>query len=388
VADKRLDVLASELQFVDHLAPVWKALPEELRGVFRVPVNLEAYAESLGLEVEAIPWTWLRAVPAPPASPPKGERVLVASYGDTRNGRRLGYGEFAFLEHGCGQSYGAKGDRHPSYSGGTDRDDTTLFMVPGPHPARRWRQFYPGAKVVEVGCPKLDSLPRKNHGPTTVAFAFHCPFAVVPELYETLSYYAPVLRDAADRFKTIGHAHPRAGWPRQVADRFKRARIPFVESLSEVFERADLLVCDNSSIIYEFASTGRPVLLLNAPCYRRGVEHGIRFWAASDVGLQVDRPEQLCDKIAQALDDKHESRREAALRLVYTHRTGAAQLAAEALSEWMAGWRVPEIRGKYDLAQTERILSSTGSTIVTSFGRKLRIDPRGSIEVLTGPPLR
>jgi UDP-N-acetylglucosamine:LPS N-acetylglucosamine transferase len=97
-------------------------------------------------------------------------------------------------------------------------------------------------------------------------------------------------------------------------------------------------VCDNSSTIYEFAATGRPVVVLNGPHYRRDVHHGLRFWDAADVGIQVDHPRDLPDAIEEALRDPEPRRRarEAALGIVYAHRTGAAQRAAAALTDWMA----------------------------------------------------
>jgi hypothetical protein len=60
-----------------------------------------------------------------------------------------------------------------------------------------------------------------------------------------------------------------------------------VASLREVQRRAAVYVCDNSSSMYEFAATGRPVVVLDLPegrikgiGYRRNINHGLRFWDA------------------------------------------------------------------------------------------------------------
>jgi len=114
--------------------------------------------------------------------------------------------------------------------------------------------------------------------------------------------------------------------------------IEVVESFAEVCRRADVFIADNTSALYEFAAIGRPVVVLNAPFYRRNVHHGLRFWEAADVGIQVDRADALLPAVAHALGDPPERRaaREAALAIVYGYRSGAAQRAAQAISAWLA----------------------------------------------------
>ena len=105
-----------------------------------------------------------------------------------------------------------------------------------------------------------------------------------------------------------------------------------------MLDRADLLVGDNTSALYEFASTGRPVVVMNAPQYRRDVHHGLRFWDYPP-GLQVDRPEQLADTIARALSDPEPARavRAAAVAETYAYTDGrAAERAVAAIDEVFA----------------------------------------------------
>lgn len=338
----RLDALGYERQFIDHIAPVWRALPADVRGTFLVEPSLVGYAESRGLVVEGRPRLDVARgeMIAPPASPIGP--ALVASYGDTKEARRFGYGPLAYIEHGIGQSYGDP--RTPlsgSYSGGPDRDDTTLFLVPGPHPAERWRRRYPGARVEVVGSPRLADLPRRAPGPgPVVAFSFHwdAPLSLGGYAGTAVGDFQSELPAIAARWSVIGHAHPKTGWPERMQTMYRRFGIEFVADFEDVCRRADVYVCDNSSTIYEFAATGRPVVLLNARYWHRnGPEYGLRFWAASHVGQNVHSRADLAGAIARALEDRAPDRlmREDALRLVYGRRDDSAYRAATALVEWM-----------------------------------------------------
>jgi UDP-N-acetylglucosamine:LPS N-acetylglucosamine transferase len=116
---------------------------------------------------------------------------------------------------------------------------------------------------------------------------------------------------------------------------YRAAGIEFVRDFDEVCRRADVYVCDNSSTLFEFASTGRPVVVMNDVSWRRNVHHGLRFWDAAHVGVNVDRADGLVDAVALALEDRAEQRaaRSDALDIVYVYRTGAAAGAA-AIGAW------------------------------------------------------
>lgn len=335
-----LDALAFETHFLDHIAPVWTALPAELRGALMVAPELEDRADALGLVADVLDPGPIRATSRyPRPDPGPGPMALVASYGDIKVGRRLGYRRFVFLEHGAGQSYGGdrRNRRHGSYAGGEDREDVPVFLVPNDHSAGRWSAAYPEATVEVVGSPRLDDLPRKaRDAEPVVAISFHWDCSLCPETRSAFGHFGAALPELARRFRMIGHAHPRAAdW---LAKRYRRAGIEFVPSFEEVCRRADVYACDNSSTLFEFAATGRPVVTMNAPGYRRNVSHGLRFWEAATVGVVVDEPASLGDAIAQALEERPEDveAREAALRIVYPVRTGGAARAAGAIERWMA----------------------------------------------------
>jgi hypothetical protein len=314
-----IDALAYEPHFLDHLAPVWRRLPD--RGRFLVPPELLERAQIAGLEP-----TGLRVDLRRPPAPDPRRRALVASYGDVKKGRRLGYGSFAFLEHGAGQSYNgvpAQGG-HPSYAGGLDRADHELFLVPNDHSAEQWRRRYPRARAAVVGSPRLFDLPaRVPDGSTTVAISFHVSFTFCPEVRSSWSWYRDGVAALALTHRVIGHAHPRHA--DAMAREYRRLGVEYVADFADVCRRADVYAVDNSSTLFEFASTGRPVIVLNAPWYRRDVEHGLRFWSASTVGVNVDGPAELPAAIERALADEPELRlaRSRALATVYQVRADA-----------------------------------------------------------------
>jgi hypothetical protein len=346
VRESVIDALAFETHFLSHLAPVWRALPSEVRGRFIVETALAG--QEPDLVVEPMDGAALRRLPLPKAiAGAPGPTALVASYGDIKVGRRLGYRRFIFLEHGIGQSYAGDRQRaaqaHGSYSGGVDRIDNGLFLVPGANPADRWRQAYPHASVAVVGSPRLDSRPlRQPETPAPVAaISFHWPAFVCAESGSAIGEYVPHLKAirtelAAAGIGLIGHGHPR--FFDRIVHYFNRAGIPAVASFEDVCRQADVYVCDNSSTMYEFAATGRPVVVLNSRHFRRNVHHGLRFWDAADVGIQVDDPQDLTDAVEQALTDPPEValRREAALNVVYAYRSGAAGRAARTVADWLS----------------------------------------------------
>lgn len=336
-----VDAIACERQFIDHLAPVWRLLPPQHRGRFLTDAALVEHARARGVEAEAIDAGTLRRTSLPPkADPGPGPAAFVVSIGDTKIGRRLGYRRFTFMEHGAGQAY--LGDpsaiRHPSFAGGDDREDVELFLVPNEYSADLWRRAYPGARVELVGCPRLDELPARQPGPgPVVAVSFHWPARVIAEADTALGHYFPAMARLAAAHTVIGHAHPKGDWQERMARYYRRWGIEFVADFDEVCRRADVYVCDNSSTLFEFAATGRPVVVLNSPTYRRNVHHGLRFWDAADIGIQVDRPEDLVDAVTEAIVDPpaRQAARAAALELVYPLRSGAPLRAAAAIAGWL-----------------------------------------------------
>lgn len=327
-----VDFYASEAHFLDHLLPTFLALRREVRGEFFV--TSEALERAVALRL------------AHRSGHPDRHRtrpLAVASGGDLRIASRA-RGRVVLFEHGAGQSYS---NRHISYAGGLGREKVVLFVCPNDQAADRNRRYYPTTRTVVVGSPRVDylSMIARDPGPRpTVALSFHWRSTVTPESGSAFDHYAGHLAEvraglAALDVDVIGHAHPRIFVEASAV--YAAAGIEPVASFPEVVARADLYACDNSSTLYEFAALDRPVVVLNAPWYRRHVDHGLRFWTEAEVGLQVDRPEDLVDVVALALSDPPEVarvRRDVVGR-VYPVRDGSARAAANELEVLVTGHR-------------------------------------------------
>lgn len=269
------------------------------------------------------------------------DAVLVASYGDLKYSRRyFPKARRALLQHGSGQSYGGvKYSRgHPSYSGGRDHDDVGLFLVPNEYSGRAWQDAYPPSRVEIVGSPKVQVLPPKATAGTlpVVAISFHWQCSVTEESKSAFPHFRVGLEALAKerRWEVIGHCHPRAR--RWLQPYFKRYGVEFVETFEEVCQRADVYVIDNSSTMFEFAATGRPVVLMNPPWYRHEVDHGMRFWELASLGPNVQHPSELPAAVELALRDPKGLReeRERIVDLVYPVKDSIGASVA-ALQEWL-----------------------------------------------------
>jgi hypothetical protein len=315
-----IDAYATAPWYVEHLAPIWRELGADA-GRFHVGK----------LAVDAA-----RNLPGVTVAPVAGvdRPILTVAYGDMAAARRAGRTRLVLGQHGAGQSYGSA---NPSYPGGGHQEGVGLFLVPNETAARATLRTYPDARVEIVGCPKLDVLP--SHMPDkdprpVIAISCHWDARVVPETQTAWRHFKTALLHLARDHRVIGHAHPRA--MRHIGPYYRAARIEIVPAFVDVLRRADLYVCDNSSSMFEFAATGRPVVVMNAPHYRREVDFGLRFWEASRVGVNVDWPRDLPAAVARAIECRPDdvAAREAALDLVYQPRHGAAALAAAAVRDW------------------------------------------------------
>lgn len=314
-----IDAFASKPWYVDHLAPIWEALASDA-GRFHVrgSQTLAAGAGLAGVSEE---------------EPAGSNPIVTVATSDYLAAHRAGRRRIALGQHGAGQSYGT---RHPSYPGGDGQDDVGLFLVPNATAARVTLERYPDAHVAIVGCPKVDRLPGRvpDGRADVVAISTHWNARIAPEAGSAWPTFGRALLELARTHPVIGHAHPRMMG--RVGPFYRAAGIEVVGDFRGVLERADVLVMDNSSGLFEFASTGRPVVVVNSPAYRRDVDHGLRFWDAAAVGINVDATRDLEAAIARALELRPSdvSAREAALDVVYQPRHGSADLAATALLEW------------------------------------------------------
>lgn len=310
-----IHAFGSRPHYLDHLEPIWYRLAQDLRGTWHVKL--------------------------PPAHQRPGGVWMVASYDDARAlaGQRVVY-----VEHGAGQTYapepGARREQR-GYSGGPGLDHVALFVCPSATVAARWTARYPRARVAVVGCPKLDVHHRRADpppDPPTVAFTWHFNSpSGIPEAQSALGHYQRHLSATWAALGAAGVTVVASGHPRvrkRLQRLYGRLGVAVEWSDAALLRTAHLLVADNTSLLYEFASLDRPVVVLNAPTYRRHVHHGLRFWDQVP-GRQVDGPEGLAATVLDELDhDTHAASRREAVAAVYDRCDGhASQRAATAIEE-------------------------------------------------------
>lgn len=146
-------------------------------------------------------------------------------------------------------------------------------------------------------------MPRVQDRPPVVAVTFHWDCQLIPETRSAFPHYRAALHDLVNAVRAAGgevwgHGHPRA-WGR-LQRTWRTLGVPLVPDMADVLDGAGVLVADNTSAAYEFASLDRPVITLNAPWYRRNVEHGLRFWSHVP-GDQVNDPAELAPVVLRAL---------------------------------------------------------------------------------------
>lgn len=308
----RVDITASLPHYLDHLLPIFEALPERVRGT------------NLGLDTPCLP-------------PNRGRIGMVGGWTDASALRHRHH--LIYVEHGAGQAY--SGDEKtrslPAYSGGRARHGRNIigYIAPSHTVAHRWAP----APAVAAGCPKMDRWIGSTAAvENSVCFAWHWDAGAssfCPEMRSAFDHYEPALAEIAKRWReagyvVFGHAHPR--WEGRLDRKMNDLGLCVLDKDVDVFENVGHLFVDNSSLGYEMALIGRPVTWLNAPWYRRDVEHGLRFWSHIP-GAQVDDPAELVESLPAhlALSDVWISKVMADVYSAWSH----LGLAAERAAEWI-----------------------------------------------------
>lgn len=242
---------------------------------------------------------------------------------------------YVYVEHGSGQTYE---DRSSYYSGGPGHASCVGFICPNEDVEGRWLEHYPLTPTIAVGSPKLDPWHRGERPlplDFTVAITFHWDCNISKFSRWAFPHYRRELPRVIDAWRAqgwivLGHAHPR------VADVLGRywndIGVEYVPSYDAVFDRANILVADNTSLLPEFMSLGRPVVMLNAPWYDRTQRVGGRFWEWSLAGPQIWEPSDLerVDLNRLALADPYREDRERIVTDIYAATDGLASQRAGA----------------------------------------------------------
>lgn len=304
------------------MLPVWRAIPERLRGAFHAPNGLSSHSRRLGLEIKD-------------GTPGDGQGpVVVCGLADLKAVYNLKR-PVVVMDHGVGMHFG----ENPGYMGGKGiyRKRATLTLAANQVVQANVLKAFPSARVEVVGTPKLDDVTwqkRRIPKKPVIGIGFHWDGSKIsPEAGTAWETYRGCLPALAEEFTVLGHGHPRI--LQQMIPYYHTAGIEVVERWDEVMERADIYVNDCSSTLYEFLVTGKPVVILNAPEFRRDVRHGIRFWEYTDIGPQVNDPWLLLPALRRLVNfpDEYLEGRERAVQDLYPFRGSAADRAARAIMQ-------------------------------------------------------
>ena len=337
---KPIDFFARRIHFIDHLAPMYNLIDPEMRGNFYVPKDLADYTRSLGIA---------GAYGLPPITQygslinivPDGHGPMVTcAYGDLQQAYRQNTTRPQILmEHGVGLSFPEHS--HGYAGGGGIRQVVCLFLPPNEVIRKKTAKTMPEANQVVIGTPKMDkwvNIPQKTRDkPPTVAIAFHWDgsSAVCPEAGNAWKHYKYHIALLKKDFTVLGHGHPKI--IEKLAPEYNQMGIEVVRNFEDVLARADVYVNDSSSTLYEFSCTDRPVVIMNAPWFRRNVDFGIRWWDYTDIGPQCDNPEDLVGKIKESLADKtkYATCRRKAVKELYPNLGTSAMVGAKAIMKFV-----------------------------------------------------
>lgn len=263
----KVHVLAGYHHSASHSYRIWEHLHPDMRGDFIVDRQARALR------------SW---------SP--DDVVMASSFNDIG---RAKHHRVIYVEHGAGQSYI---DAHPRfadyYAGGRHSENVIAHIGPREDVVGKWDT--PG---FACGAPICDPYELySNERVAAITFHWSAPLGP-PEAGTAFEHYVDRLPDIVralrdEGYEVLAHRHPRFTHLHSVWTKLGME----VASVDEVRSRAQLLIADNTSLIYEMLYLYRDVIALNAPWYRRDVEHGLRFWSWQPY-THAEDPDELIDMI-------------------------------------------------------------------------------------------
>lgn len=259
----KIHAIASQPHYLAHIEAIHKHLPPEIQGTI-----------------------WTGKVANDRNAAPE-DVFMVAGFSDLI---RVRDHRIIYVEHGAGQSYrDVKDGRRGYYHGDPHPERVIAYIAPRQEVADRWER-----PAFAAGAPICDPHSHETGNSAPVAtIGFHWDASLIcPEAGTALEHYANDLPRIIARLEESGYGvtatvHPKDTWAPSMWDRLDVPMLP----AHEVRRHTDLLIMDNSSLMYELCYLGRTVIALNAPWYRRNVNHGLRFWDWR--GWEVDDTETL-----------------------------------------------------------------------------------------------
>jgi hypothetical protein len=337
----KIDFFARYPHYADHQIPIFEKLGDAA-GEFFISPLIEEHVRARGVTPTVL-MPRMRSNPLDVMPPAGRNPILVAGVSDLQTiyleeQRR---NRIVLMEHGVGITF----PNNQSYAGNMGyRGKAFLTLAPNYLIYERTKKVLSNQPQEVIGTPMLDKWAERRPGSLpgvpTVAIAFHWDGSkVAPEAGNAFRHYESILPALAKQsnFKLITHGHPRN--LDLLGKTYDRLGIEVVKDFGEVMDRAHLLINDCSSILYMFLATGWPVVILNAPWFRRNVNFGLRFWEYTDVGDQVEQPNELLPAIERAFSNLEARRRERnnAIEDLFPFLGHSAERAASILKEKLGG---------------------------------------------------
>lgn len=186
-------------------------------------------------------------------------------------------------------------------------------FVEGPFRLRELQRRYPGANFVDVGFPKLDPLFQKGIGPLpkkkrpTLLYAptfYPSSIELMPEDWPALLSECEIL--IKPHFFSMsmkdyrGQRERLEGW----ANRYSNVTLADLHDFSLVpyMERADLLISEASSALFEFAALDRPVVWLDFFKLRWSYRGPLRFRFNRRMDQTILQYADIAAHVAKAAD--------------------------------------------------------------------------------------
>lgn len=320
-----IDLLATEYYYLDHLSPIWRALPPECRGtVFCTSRALFRALEFANADsIKVVPDPRKGIVKTLTEAPARA--VMTASFANWRVCRRAKR-PAPSIPHGPG------GPGQSCVTWQRVADQVELLFV-----ASEWgKGGLEGLPVVALGGqPKVDRWLgyRPNNSHPVVALSFRWREKASAFRHYRREFSKLVKAATRRGWELLGHGHPLA-FEKRFRPFYQQQRIRRTADFDKVLARADVYCVDCSSSTFEFAATGRPVVLMDCPLYD-GCTFAPRF-THGHVGLHSRDVPTLIEAIATALKDPPEVRaaRQAAVAEIFGPMDGkSAERAAGILVE-------------------------------------------------------
>lgn len=331
---------ATRPHFVNHMLPIFEQFKDG-EAVFTISKHIKDYVDGLG-----IPYRLSKRNSGLFFPEKDGDAIVVcaannAMFAKKSNPRR----KIIFMEHGVGITF----PTNQGYAGGGGiRRSVSLFLAPNQHIYDKTKKALPGKPQVIIGTPYMDkwvnySRPTSTRDMVTISFHWNGS-TIAPEAGNAVDHYLPHLEKVMKfldekRIDLAGHGHPRI--LEELRPAYEKLGIHIIENFQNVLEYSSAYINDGSSTLYE-AALIMPVVLLNAPWFRKDIDFGIRWWKWTNIGEQCETPEELPQMIVNAVYNPFSfvNERSQMQRALYPYWGESAKRAALAIKEFVYNGKV------------------------------------------------